>query len=103
MSNQPRSVFQTKTAKSALVAALAGLITAIAPPIFEILNRHSTVDPRDLESIENLVLRFSGFFSIGGAFFSIIGRASATDKVYSPDIVPGFNKKDLEEVDPNLQ
>ncbi|WP_281257336.1 hypothetical protein [Merismopedia glauca] len=35
--------------------------------------------------------------TIGGSFSVLLGRAQAEDKVYSPDILPGYNKEELEE------
>lgn len=101
-SDKPRSVFATRTGKSAIAAAIAGIVTVITPDIADIVERHAPIDARDVQNVENMILGLSGFFSIGGAFGAILGRASANDKVTSPGWMPGHNEQDLIPKDSDL-
>jgi hypothetical protein len=101
--NKARSVFETKTGRSAIALAITGVISIVIPHIAEALKRHTSIDSRDIDSIQKVILELVGYFTIGGAYSVLVGRATAKDKVYSPNLLPGFNKKELEEIDTDLQ
>jgi ABC-type Fe3+ transport system permease subunit len=91
-----RSVFDTNTGKSATVASIAGLIVVICPFVSNIVKRHVNAQIKhDVEDVTQIVLALSGILATTGGGLALINRASAVDKVYSPDWLPGFDKKDL--------
>lgn len=91
-----RSVFSTGTAKTATVAALAGFLAAITPNVANIAQRIMPERKADIEDVQQIAIQLFGLASLFGGGLAIANRASATDKVYSPDWLPGFNKSDLE-------
>lgn len=109
---EPRSVFSTGTGKTATVAAIAGLITAVTPFFSEIAKGRAgdaslAPNPRvaaaivreqkEIDSFTGIILAVAGSFAAGGGLLAVLNRASATDMVYSPNWLPGFNKEDLRE------
>ena len=89
-----RSVFQTGTGKNATVAAIAGLIVAIAPNVSGILARKFPEARADIEDATSALVQVLGIVSLMGGGAAVANRASAKDRVWSPSWLPGFNKED---------
>jgi hypothetical protein len=92
-----RSVFQTGTGQTATVAAIAGLLVAIAPNVSGIIARKYPENKADIEDTTAALVQVLGLISLAGGAGALANRATATDKVYSPSWLPGFSKEDLEE------
>jgi hypothetical protein len=95
--SQPKSVFLTSTGVGAMIAGIAGLAIAVGNPIFSILERHTKdeIIKKDLQDIKEIVLSLAGLVTAGGGGLALIGRATATTKVFTPDWLPGHNARDL--------
>jgi hypothetical protein len=89
-----RSVFQTGTGKNATVAAIAGLIVAIAPNVSGILARKYPEAKADIEDTTSALVQVLGIISLMSGGAAVANRASAKDRVWSPSWLPGFNKED---------
>lgn len=94
-----RSVFSTGTAKTATVAAIAGFLAAVTPNIANIAERIFPARKADIADVQQIAIQAFGLASLLGGGLAIANRASATDKVYSPNWLPGFNKKQLEQLE----
>lgn len=92
-----RSVFSTGTAKTAMFGAIAGALAAITPNVANIAERMLPERKADIADVEQIAIQVLGLASLLGGGLAIANRASATDKVYSPDWMPGFNQSDLEQ------
>jgi hypothetical protein len=89
-----RSVFETGTGKTATVAALAGLIVAIAPNISGILARKYPDAKADIEDTTSALVQVLGLVTVLSGGAAVANRASAKDRAFSPSWLPGFNKED---------
>ena len=89
-----RSVFQTGTGKNATVAAIAGLLVAIAPNVSGILARKFPEARADIEDATSALVQVLGIVSLMSGGAAVANRASAKDRVWSPSWLPGFNKED---------
>ena len=89
-----RSVFQTGTGQTATVAALAGLIVAIAPNISGILARKFPEAKADIEDTTSALVQVLGMVSLLSGGAAVANRATAKDRVYTPTWLPGFDKED---------
>ncbi|MBW4619330.1 MAG: hypothetical protein KME17_08220 [Cyanosarcina radialis HA8281-LM2] len=78
-----KSLFQSKTFWSVVVACVAGL----AKPIAE------AIDSRKLSAMDVAAM----VLVVTGTLGAVVGRVDATARIYTPDGVPGPNKRDLEQ------
>lgn len=88
-----RNLFDTLTAKGALIAGTASLLASITPYVVSIVQRHVSenykADIADIGAIAQLVFGVGG---LGGAGVALQGRMRATEDVYTPDWLPGRSK-----------
>lgn len=90
-----KSVFETRTGKSSLIVIIAGIITICVPHYCDYLERHTSIDPKDIESGQKLTMELLGFLVFGGGYASLAGRASTTP-AYSPSFMSGLSKEEVE-------
>lgn len=89
-----RTIFQTRTFKSASFATVAGLIVLIGPEVASIAERSAKTPEAKafVRDVSSLVLKVAGTFAAAGGAGAILGRAVAKDAVTSPRWMPGPNK-----------
>lgn len=96
MSTVPKSLFQTTTAKGALLGGLAGLFVSVMPSLTAIAQRNYPLRKDDISDIANIVTAVGSFVVVGGTGLTLAGRASANSLVYTPEWMAGHNKDELD-------
>lgn len=94
--NNPKSIFDSKTFWGAVFTALVSIIPAVTnqiqvpEPCIDMPGKLPCKDQRWNQGIEDWS---QILLAIAGAGVTIYGRVSATQRVYTPDGLPGPNKE----------
>lgn len=93
--HQPRSLFDTTTAKGALISGLAGLVVSIIPSCTAIAQRSYPGNEANIKDIADIAIAIGSFVVVGGTGLTLAGRANAKSLVYTPEWMAGYNKEEL--------
>lgn len=96
MVQEPRSLFDTTTAKGALISGIAGLIVSIIPSFTAIAQRSYPNQHENIKDIADVCIAIGSFVVVGGTGLTLAGRANAKSLVYTPEWMAGYNKNELE-------
>lgn len=95
--SKPRSVFGTRTGKSAVLTFWVTLALAIAPFAIDSWGRKNNWSQKDIDNATGAIAACGAALGVSGSLGAIVGRASATDKVSSPGWMPGHDEAELEQ------
>lgn len=92
---QPKPLFETATAKSALLGMLGTVLLAFAQTSGKIAARHYPQHAQDIADVADFINQVGLILGLGGGLGAIAGRAAASSPTYTAHWLPGKNREDF--------